>query len=98
VPKVSTTKGQESCPGIKSAYFVDLRISASIVADPTALDDFLMCSGASVSVQVKSHIRDRPLDQGIKLTPPGVLPFSRRRFGESSRQGVPDEHQDSSKS
>jgi len=75
VPRVSTAKGQNSCAGINSAYFVDLGTSASIAADSTALDVFVMCDGASVLVHVKSHRRERPLNQGIKVTTSGLLPL-----------------------
>ena len=42
---------------VSFAYLMTLRASAFVAADPATNEDCLMCDGARVSGQVKSHIK-----------------------------------------
>ena len=74
VPKVSTAKGTNMWFCWSSAYFADFLDLESEAATPVAKEVWWTRDGATVSGHVKSQTSIRPLDQGIIVTPSGLLP------------------------
>src|SRR5271155_2054340 len=66
-PRVSIANGTKLCVTARAAYLVRFFDSASTAADPAAREDWRICDGASVSGQVKSHAKVRPLDHGVMV-------------------------------
>ena len=73
-PRVSTAIGVNWYSGDSDWYLVDLRLSASLAAAPGRRTAWFRLLAARVSVQVKSQTMQRPLAQGITVSPSGRLP------------------------
>ena len=73
-PRVSIANGTNRLAVERSMYFVLFLFSAATAAAPAAKEVWLTCDGASMSGQVKSHTKGRPLVQGVSVMPSGRFP------------------------
>lgn len=75
-------------------YFLFLIWTADSAAAPAIFCVEAIWDGATVSTQVASHINERPLAQGINVSPSGLLPSERLMPTGSSMVGKPADVRD----
>ena len=88
-PAVSQATGTKWYLFSNSAYFLSFSFSASSAAAAPFKYVWLIFDAAKVSLQVKSHINERPLAHGQIESPSGRLPSALQRPVGSKMDGIP---------
>ena len=88
LPEVSTATGTKWCDSKMGAYLISLLRAALSAAVPALFDVRWSYDAANVSGTVTSHVKQRPLDQGIMVTPSGLFPSDLERPLGSLMAGI----------